>query len=96
MILHRGKVGHRRLHGPCQVTPGRALLAFRAPRRPHGRSRLSRRSGSAQMLVRRPRLGAVGASVVPMPEVEGGVSVRGRDRRIGPHAMGVPQRGRLA
>jgi hypothetical protein len=37
-----------------------------------------------------------GASVAPMPLVEGGVSVRGRDRRIGPHAMGVPLRGRPA
>ena len=28
MILHRGKVGHRRLHGPAQPKAVRGLLCF--------------------------------------------------------------------
>ena len=28
MILHRGKVGHRRLHGPAQPKAVRGLLRF--------------------------------------------------------------------
>lgn len=40
---------------------------------------------------RRSEFGGARASVAPMPESEGGVLVRGRDRRVGTHAMGAPQ-----
>lgn len=32
MILHRGKVGHRRLHGPAQPKAVRGLLRFKSIR----------------------------------------------------------------